>query len=99
MEFPESHVFVYYGTSIFMCFICFVFVPGSLLVLSTLTLILERNDCEKICLWKVDFYCVKITWDSCWLQLKHMQTNKQAEHLLCLINEGMLSWFYGCFDV
>lgn len=99
MEFPESHVFVYYGTSIFMCFICFVFVPGSLLVLSTLTLILERNDCEKICLWKVDFYCVKITWDSCWLQLKHMQTNKQAEHLLCLINEGMLSCFYGCFDV
>lgn len=33
-------------------------------MLSTLTLILEINDYEKICLWKVDLYCVKITWDS-----------------------------------
>lgn len=24
---------------------------------------------------------------------------KKAEYLLCLINQGMLSCFYGCFDV
>lgn len=47
--------YVYYGTV--TCFIYFVHVPESLLMLSTfLTLILERSDHEKTCLWEVYFF-------------------------------------------